>query len=270
MVNEQAVANGQQPAGLNSTAATSNTAAMTEQSEADLARAALGGSPADSMVVSVEDQPEPAPQPRSHVRGKNAPPPPRFQPPQDPEFEFTHPERAELRNSNLPLTLGLLGSILGAFVVFFVSLAGGMAGEDPIMPSFWRALGALAVLMTLSFAASWFMPAPIDRRHLLDQLEAEERLTYEHLSGGRRPGEKPAPPPEPETDLDEAFGSDVGGNIDLMVDDADQFESADPGNTAFDDDFLNDDFEDEDDPFLGSVAVPTEEAAPASAGNEGR
>jgi hypothetical protein len=165
----------------------------------------------------------------------------------------------------------LLGSIIGAFVVFFVSLSGGTAGQDPIMPSFWRALAALAVLMTLSFAASWFMPAPINRRGLLDHLDAEERLTYEHLSGGRKPGEKQAPPPaQEETDLDEAFGYDMGGNIDVTVEDEDEF-NAGLGGEDLDDDFLSDDFEEEDDdPFLSAASEADEQAASVPARNEGQ
>jgi hypothetical protein len=268
VVNEQAV-NSQQAASSASLPVT-NAPLTADQSEADRARAALGGAAAETISATDGEQSQPAPRPGRHVRGKNAPPPPRFKPPQDLEFEFTHPERVELRNSNLPLTLGLLGSILGAFVVFFASLAGGTAGADPIMPSFWRALGALAVLMALSFAASWFMPAPVDRRRLLDQLDAEEKLTYEHLSGGRKPGEAPPPPPQPETDLDDAFSDEVGGNIDVTLDDLDGFDP-DAGQPAPEDDFLTDDFEEEDDdPFAGTAADIADEAAPAAAGNEGR
>src|SRR5438045_605493 len=119
MVNEQTISTA---SGMPPQAAVSNPPVVAEQSEADRARAALGGTPLDG-VPEIDDQSEPEPQPRQHVRGKNRPPPARFKPPTDLEFEFTHPERVELRNSNLPLTLGLLGSILGAFVVFFVSLS---------------------------------------------------------------------------------------------------------------------------------------------------
>src|SRR5437763_8843293 len=117
MSNEQTITTA--TPGMPSQTAVTNPPAVTEQSEADRARAALGGSPMENLP-DIEEEAAPPP-PRPHVRGKNAPPPARFKPPSDLEFEFTHPERVELHNSNLPLTLGLLGSIMGSFVVFFVS-----------------------------------------------------------------------------------------------------------------------------------------------------
>src|SRR5579862_2139240 len=104
MVNEQAVTT-QQPAASESVVA--NPPATTPVSEADRARAALGGAPLGrGATIEAEPQPQAEPEPRRHVRGRNPQPRPRFRPPQDLDFEFTHPERIQLRNSNLPLTLG--------------------------------------------------------------------------------------------------------------------------------------------------------------------
>lgn len=159
----------------------------------------------------------------------------RFEPPQELEFSFTPPERQEIRNNNIPLTVGLLFSIVASFVVFFISLAGGTSGSDPVMPSFWRGLGALAVLTTLSFAASWFMPAPVDRRRLLDQIEAEEQLTADRQP--RAPRRQAAPEaPQPEASEPEPS---KGSSIDLRV--------ADDG---FDTDSLFNDEEDEEETDL--------------------
>ncbi|MGH2366511.1 MAG: hypothetical protein ACRDHX_17915 [Chloroflexota bacterium] len=98
----------------------------------------------------------------------------RFARPPEPDYNLSPAEHLEIRNSNLPLTLGLLFSVSAAFVVFFVSMVGGAAGTDPVLPSFWRSLSALAVFTTLSFVVSWFMPAPSERRLQLAKLEQEQ------------------------------------------------------------------------------------------------
>ncbi len=103
----------------------------------------------------------------------------RFSRPVEPDYSLAPAEHLEIRNSNVPLTLGLLFSVIAAFMVFFVSLVGGTASaadplSDPIIVSFWRSLAALAVFTTLSFVASWFMPAPSERRLQLQKLGQEQ------------------------------------------------------------------------------------------------
>lgn len=101
----------------------------------------------------------------------------RFSRPVEPDYSLSPAEHLEIRNSNVPLTLGLLFSVIAAFMVFFVSMMGGTSasdGSDPVLVSFWRSLAALAVFTTLSFVASWFMPAPSERRLQLQKLGEEQ------------------------------------------------------------------------------------------------
>ncbi|HLQ33707.1 MAG TPA: hypothetical protein VK457_13555 [Chloroflexota bacterium] len=247
------------------------TAEQIEQDDAAKARAALGGAPGAPVVENTEEddgtddleEPEPvgpasgywSPELAKEFGGLHKAP--RFQTPKELEFEFTPPEPQQIRNNNVPLTVGLLLSIGASFIVFFVSLGGGSASDDPIMPAFWRALGALAVLVTLSFAASWFMPAPSDHRQLLDRLEAEDRALkrYRSSEAGEEPAQ-PQPVPQEETDF-EAKGT----SIDLTVDD-DEFEDEDelaPMGQADEDDF-----DDEDDDDLVATSPSQTGAAPAS------
>ncbi|MBV9120268.1 MAG: hypothetical protein JOZ39_06130 [Chloroflexi bacterium] len=240
-----------------------NPPATMEQIQAeDAARAAIGGTAQARRVTEadVEDfeglEPEaaaPEAAPRSR-RPRN-----RFEPPQELPFEYTPPERQEIRNNNVPLTIGLLLSIVASFLVFIISLAGGTAGSDPIMPSFWRALGALAVLTTLSFAASWFMPAPSDHRKLLDQIEAEDRLTDDRLGRSRR-----SAGPAEEAFLEEEE-EDRGVNLDVTLDDdlagaEDELAGAEDD----EDETEDDDFDDEDE----DAGLATITPGPAATGRD--
>src|SRR5579883_565112 len=201
----------------------------------------------------------------------------RFEPPAELEFEFTPPEPVEIRSANLPLTIGLLISIIAAFIVFIVSIASDSGADDPLLTAFWRMLGALAVLITLSFAASWFMPTPPNRRQLLDQLDAEDRALGHYRaepsidahamdaelpddSGGTQDydsylgGEFPLG--------DDDFPTDVGGSLDVTLDDDELFDNIDDFVAGSQDD---DAFYDEDEDFLatspGSSAVAPFEGA---------
>ncbi|HUZ78705.1 MAG TPA: hypothetical protein VMV93_14085 [Chloroflexota bacterium] len=138
------------------------------------------GFPEDPPASLVLETPEPlaptgqgaAPEPDAN--GREEARSTRFARPPEPDYNLSPAEHLEIRNSNLPLTLGLLFSVSAAFVVFFVSMVGGAAGTDPVLPSFWRSLSALAVFTTLSFVVSWFMPAPSERRLQLAKLEQEQ------------------------------------------------------------------------------------------------
>ncbi len=235
-----------------------------ELDQADKARVALGGTPgAAAQAPAMDDDEEPAapPGPADGVwnpaQAKAAGGPrkaDRFRPPQEPEFEFTPPEPQRVQNNNLPLTIGLLVSITASFVVFFVGLASG--GPDPIMPAFWRALAALAVLTTLSFAASWFMPAPSDHRQLLDQLEAEDRALKRYRAVEQEDKE-PAPQMEREVEA-------KGSSVDVTVDD-DEFGDEDlfgdlPAEA--DNDFADED----DDDFLNTSSAQAGSAPVAGTG----
>ena len=159
---------------------------------------------------------------------------------------------------------------MASFLVFFISLAGAATGDDPIMPSFWRALGTLAVLTTLSFAASWFMPAPSDRRQLLDRIEAEERLVDDRRprrrgAGGQEPGAGAAPEPPQEEPT-------KGASIDVTVEDeldANQDELAGAEDDD-DEDEDEDDFDDEDQDESLVAAVPGAAQAEQERYMEGR
>jgi hypothetical protein len=221
--------------------------------DAAQARAAIGGSAAVGG-----SRPGPLPQaPEAEEAAAQAakPNPGRFAPPQEIEFEFTPPEREQIRNNNVPLTIGLLASIMASFVVFIISMAGNTAGADPLMPSFWRALGALAVLMTLSFTASWFMPAPSNRRQLLDRIDAEEH-SLEDRYGSRV---RATPPAAPETEVSTEPEAAKGTSIDLTVAD----EEEDDDTAGFDDEAEDDDedFEDEDDDEDDEESVAAEASA---------
>src|SRR5262245_58065873 len=94
--------------------------------QVDRARAALGGSGATraqarhreaQQAASGEWQPN-IRRATGPVRTK------RFEPPAEVEFEFTPPEPVQIRNNNLPLTIGLMFSIVAAFIVFMVSVIG--------------------------------------------------------------------------------------------------------------------------------------------------
>jgi|SRR5581483_5509596 len=212
--------------------------------EAAQARAALGGPAAAFEAPRHEPIPEApaAEEAAAHAAKPNAS---RFTPPQELDFEFTPPERPQLRNNNIPLTIGLLFSIVAAFIVFLVSLAGNTAGDDPIMPSFWRALGALAVLMTLSFTASWFMPAPSNHRVLLDQLDAEEDAMRDRYGSRVRPQPVVTPEPGPEPAAAEPA---KGTSVDLTIaDEEEDDDTAGFDDEAEDDDEDEDDFEDDED-----------------------
>ena len=243
------------------------------QDQADRARAAVGGAGA-AAAPETEPAAADAPQPEltassgvwsaqkfaEHGGPTHAS---RFDPPPMVDFEFTPPATQQVRNSNVPLTIGLLFSIVASFIVFFVSMAGGASGSDPIMPAFWRALGALAVLVTLSFAASWFMPAPQDRRKLLEQLDAEDRALKRYRDHSQQPPAQPqrmsetalhldfdsALMPEPDAEADMGFDADMGldpdkgSSIDFTLDDDEEDLLAAPLGDAFDDD----DFDDEED-----------------------
>lgn len=230
-----------------------------EQVEREKARAAIGG---QSAAPGTADVPVSAPPPLV--------PESRFAHPAETPFRFTPRERQEIRNTNIPLTIGLLASIVAAFVVFFISLASGTAGEDPILPSFWRALGALAVLMTLSFAASWFMPMPANHRRLLDQIEAEEQLTSDRRrEKSRVPREQPEPGELAAEQADSASASaDKGGSVDVTVaDEVDQADDEDDDNADDDDEEMFDEDDEDDDGFMPTgTPVPAE----ASAGEQGR
>ena len=169
----------------------------------------------------------------------------------------------------VPLTVGLLLSIMASFVVFVVTLGSGSAGADPIMPAFWRALGALAVLTTLSFAASWFMPAPSDHRQLLEQLEAEDGALRRYRS--REEEEAAESPAQVQREREvEAKGA----SVDVTVDDDEEDLLA--GISPDDDEDLlasvgqgideDEDFADleEDDDFL--AASPAEAGTPPATG----
>jgi hypothetical protein len=212
--------------------------------QADRARAALGGSPgvtaAQARLREMQQAASGEWNPNvRNIRGpvKTA----RFQPPAELEFEFTPQEPQEIRNNNVPLTIGLLFSIVAAFVVFLVSMGSSNVGvDDPILTAFWRALGALAVLVTLSFAASWFMPTPPNRRQLLDQLEAEDRAlghyrTPEPSFGASMDAELPMDSPT------ESTYDDMGGSVDVMLDDDELFDNIDDfAAQTTDDDFYDD------------------------------
>jgi hypothetical protein len=216
-----------------------------EQDAASRARAAIGGAAPRREVRSGEASHRQAAEgvwssnaTRMNQRAVRAA---RFQPPEEVVFEFNPAASPQIPNSNIPLTIGLLFSIIASFIVFFASLAGVNGGEDPIMPAFWRALGALAVLTTLSFAASWFMPEPQDRRKLLDRLEAEDRALGSGRFGEQAKvaarGERAftmetdeEEDPRPLPDDDSGF-IDKGTSVDL---------------TANDDFTADDDFDDED------------------------
>jgi len=175
----------------------------------------------------------------------------RFSAPDELPFEFTGRERQHIRNSNVPLTIGLLLSIIAAFLVFIISLVGAAPGADPIMPAFWRALGALAVFMTLSFAASWFMPAPADRRTLLNQLDAQDRMMDERY--GRR---QPEPDVAPTFDDQPPADRDKGAAVDVTVNDELEDDEALEDLVPDDDD---EDF-DEDDDLAGANPAPATRA----------
>lgn len=213
---------------------------------ADRARAAVGG------VGAAGQQPIPepaAPRIPHPPRGDRLRRSPRFEPPEELDFGFTPPSSQQVPNSNLPLTIGLLFSIAASFVVFFVSVAASNTGDDPIMPSFWRALGALTVLITLSFAASWFMPVPQDHHQLLDQLDAQDRALGRYQAPST-PKQDAQPMGMSIQDYDE---DDLakGTSVDLMADDFgddDDLALAQP-----DEDY----FDDEDDDLAVSTPNPT-------------
>ncbi|HEX6511114.1 MAG TPA: hypothetical protein VF157_02365 [Chloroflexota bacterium] len=236
-----------------------------EHDSADRARAALGGSPVQPVEEpepeAVDEEEEPAGPAAGRWTPQAGLEPPtrasRFQPPPELEFEFTPPAAQPLRNNNVPLTIGLLFSIVASFVVFFVSLGGATAGEDPIMPAFWRGLATLAVLITLSFAASWFMPAPHDRRQLLDQLDVQDRILGRHEEVTRVQAERAVEPEfEPQT------APATGTSVDLMVDDDDGLED-ELGLPAGQQDYYDDFDDDEEEEDLLASPNPT---APAAGG----
>ncbi|MHB8620711.1 MAG: hypothetical protein ACYDAG_14260 [Chloroflexota bacterium] len=171
----------------------------------------------------------------------------RFAPPPDLDVLHTPPERPRIPNTNVPLTLGLLFSIVAAFIVFFASVAGGNAGRDPIMASFWRGLAALAVFSTLSFVGSWFMPPPSDRRGLLEKLEAEESLWGDGTDQDAAAGET-APDESPAAET----GRPRGGNVDVTL--ADELDEALAEDDVDDDFALEDEEGDEDDAGNGGDA----------------
>lgn len=239
------------------TASLTNPPATADQvQEADRARAALGASgqvPRQRSAPPAEADAGPARrQPFPRLQDPEQPEPAqRFEPPQELEFFYTPLEPQRIRNNNVPLTFGLLASIGAAFLVFFVSLAGSTAGPDPIMPAFWRALGALAVLTTLSFAASWFMPAPTDRRTLLSQIEAEDGLSDDRsgVSARRRRERTATVTPAPaEDEPEEEDATSKGTSIDFTVaDDAQDGADFDDLEDEDAEDFGTSPFLDEDD-----------------------
>ena len=213
------------------------------------ARAAMGGPGAAPELEPEIPEPMPLPRIPHPVRGDRLTRSPRFEPPEELDFEFTPSSSSQVPNSNLPLTLGLLFSIVASFVIFFVSLAASNTGDDPIMPSFWRALGALAVLITLSFAASWFMPVPQDHRQLMDQLDAQDRAM------GRYQAPAPKPQPEPASSpITDYFADDLdkGTSIDLMSDDFGEDDDLVMAQPDDDDDY----FDDEDDDLAATTRNP--------------
>jgi len=237
-----------------------------ELSQADKARVAIGGTPGVPLQEPAFEDEEPAPPPGpadgvwlpNQAKAVGGPRRAvRFRPPVPPEFEFTPPEPQRIHNNNVPLTVGLLLSITASFVVFIVSLGGGSAGADPIMPAFWRGLGALAVLTTLSFAASWFMPAPSDHRQLLEQLEAEDGALRRYRS--REEEEAAESPAQVQREREvEAKGASV--DVTLEDDEEDLLASVGQGIDE-DEDFA--DLE-EDDDFL--AASPAEAGTPPATG----
>jgi hypothetical protein len=251
-----------------------------QQESADRARAAIGGAPMPRRrESSAESEHRRAAegvwsgQARMHqsaaVRAA------RFQAPEEVEFEFNPPASPRIPNSNIPLTIGLLFSIVASFIVFFAGLGSNGPYEDPILPAFWRALGALAVLSTLSFAASWFMPEPVDRRQLLDRMDAEDRAL------GRGRGRDPSPVvrtafkeispidddqmmEDDEFVQDDDMAVDKGGSVDMTLDD-------DFGGGDFDDEFGGSDeleelrLEEEDD-FYGGAQSDFATTSPSLSG----
>ena len=240
-------------------------ATMQQLDDADArARAAIGG-PAMSAGRVASAPEEELPTPDSPLPTPDAgPPASRFALPEETPFEFTPPERQQVRNNNIPLTIGLLCSIVASFLVFFISLAGATAGDDPIMPSFWRALGTLAVLTTLSFAASWFMPAPSERHQLLDRIEAEERLVDDRRAR-RRP--QPAPPAEEDAIPEEPA---KGASIDVTLEDELDANQDELAGAEDDEDEEEDDFDDEDEDESLVAAAPAAVHAEQERSMEGR
>ncbi|HEU0169585.1 MAG TPA: hypothetical protein VFS62_17570 [Chloroflexota bacterium] len=213
------------------------------------ARAAIGG-PAAAAGAQPQELPpvEEDPEVRA-AASRPRRPGNRFTAPEELPWEYTGPERQQIRNTNVPLTIGLLLSIVAAFLVFVISLAGSASGADPIMPAFWRALGALAVFMTLSFAASWFMPTPADRRTLLNQLDVQDRLMAE------RYGKRAEPQPEAPTFDDEASSDDPnkGAAVDMTI--SDELEDDEALEDLVPDE--DEDFDDEeDDDLIGANPAP--------------
>jgi hypothetical protein len=206
----------------------------------DRARAAVGGAAAAGGQAHQERPRRPHPPRGDRLRRS-----PRFEPPPELDFEFTPPTSQQIPNSNLPLTIGLLFSIVASFVIFFVSLAASNSGADPILPAFWRGLGALAVLMTLSFAASWFMPAPGDHRQLLDQLDAQDRALGRYQAATPSKQEQPTSYGQdvPEYEEDDF---DKGTSVDVTVHDDDFGDEDDLAMAQPDDEDYFDDEEDED------------------------
>ncbi|HVA26181.1 MAG TPA: hypothetical protein VMW62_17540 [Chloroflexota bacterium] len=182
---------------------------------ADRARAAVGGAAAAGRPRREQAEAPRLPHPPRGDRLRRSP---RFEPPPEVDFEFTPPTSQQIPNSNLPLTIGLLFSIVASFVIFFVSLAAASSGGDPIMPAFWRALGALAVLITLSFAASWFMPSPQDHHQLLDQLDAQDRALGRYQAPARSRQEPSGLHAAAFPDYEED-NLDMGRSIDVTVQD---------------------------------------------------
>lgn len=219
-----------------------------QQGEVDRARAALGASPADvrpqrrmteaERAASGEWQPD-IRRATGPVRSS------RFQPPAELEFEFTPPETQDIRNNNVPLTIGLLFSIVAAFVVFLVSLSGNTGGDDPILAAFWRGLGALAVMITLSFAASWFMPAPANRRELLERLDAEDRALGRYRAAptvSTSAIDEELPIDSLDYGDEDSYTSDRGSSVDVTLDDDEElFDNVDEFLVGgAEDDFYND------------------------------
>jgi hypothetical protein len=227
------------------------------------ARAAVGGAAAAAAQPAPEE-----PRRRAHPpRGDRLHRSPRFEPPPELDFEFTPPTSQKIPNSNLPLTIGLLFSIVASFVIFFVSLAASDSATDPIMPAFWRGLGALAVLMTLSFAASWFMPTPEDHRQLLDQLDAQDRALGRYQSPkSSTPRQQPMADFSDVPDYEEDVDLDKGMSVDVTVHD-DDFGEEDELAMAQPED--EDYFEDEDDDLV-ATSPNTMAGADASAFGAGQ
>jgi hypothetical protein len=237
-------------------------ATLDELDQADRARAAVGGEAAAAQPRRQEPAGASGEWSTEFRRTTGPIKARRFAPPEEVEFEFTPPEPQRIRNNNLPLTIGLLLSIVAAFVVFIVSLSGTTGGPDPIMAAFWRALGALAVLTTLSFAVSWFMPTPPDRRQLLDQLDAEDRAmgryrAPEPVIATAGIDEEPDFGIEAESLYDDEEG--VGGSVDVTLDDDEAYDDIDSFLARTEDDDVLDDEEDE------SLAAPS--PSPIAAAN---